>query len=177
MIALWVHQFRREEQAVQERAEALIALCGEQGFALFSAWGNIEQGWALSEQGQVEEGIARIREGLAAHRTTGAERNGTKYLALLAEAYGKAGRAEEGLPMLDGALAAADSSRERFYEAELYRLKGTLTLQKFQVSGSKFQVANTHHPAPKRRRKQKRFFSRPSRSLAARAQSLWSCGR
>jgi hypothetical protein len=33
--AAWLHQFRREGQAVQERAEAVIALCTEQGFPLW----------------------------------------------------------------------------------------------------------------------------------------------
>ena len=50
------------------------------------------------------------------------------FLALLAEAYGKAGQAEEGLTVLAEALARVDKTGERFYEAELYRLKGELTL-------------------------------------------------
>jgi len=59
---------------------------------------------------------------------------------LLAEAYGKVGEAEQGLAALVEALAQVEKTGERFYEAELYRVKGELTLQKFQVSGSKFQV-------------------------------------
>ena len=50
------------------------------------------------------------------------------YLVLLAEAYGKAGQAEEGLATLAEALSVVDKSGERFYEAELYRLKGELLL-------------------------------------------------
>ena len=51
------------------------------------------------------------------------------FLALLAEAYGKAGQVEEGLTALAEALAVVDKTGERYYEAELYRLKGELTLQ------------------------------------------------
>ena len=40
-----------------------------------------------------------------------------------------------GLSVLAEALAQVDKTGERFYEAELYRLKGTLTLQS-QVPGS-----------------------------------------
>ena len=62
---------------------------------------------------------------------------------LLAEVYGKAGQAEEGVRVLADAKAVVDKTAERQVEAELYRLKGTLTLQKeFQVQGSKFQVEN-----------------------------------
>src|SRR5262249_55662603 len=45
------------------------------------------------------------------------------------------------------ALARVDSTGERVYEAELYRLKGQLTLQKFQVSSSKFQVSSNPQAA------------------------------
>jgi predicted ATPase/class 3 adenylate cyclase len=138
--ALRLHQYSREEQATQGRAEALITLSTEQGFAFTLAWGTMMRGWAVAEQGQWEEGIAQMRQGLAAHRATGAEANRPYYLACLAEAHGKVGQTEEGLAMLAEALAVVDKTGEREWEAELYRLKGQLTLQKFQVSGSKFQV-------------------------------------
>ncbi len=54
------------------------------------------QGWALAEQGQREEGIGQMRQGLAALRATGTEASRPSYLALLAEAYGKGEQAEEG---------------------------------------------------------------------------------
>lgn len=135
-----LHQLRREKQATQERAEETITLSTEQGFALWLANGTILQGWALAEQGQVEEGIVQMQQGLTAWRATGAELWRPHYLALLAEACGKGGQAEEGLNVVAEALAFVDKTGERVHEAELYRLKGALTLQKFQVSSSKFQV-------------------------------------
>jgi predicted ATPase len=51
------------------------------------------------------------------------------YLALLAEVYSKAGQAEEALTLLAEAQAVVHRTRERWWEAELYRLKGALTLQ------------------------------------------------
>jgi predicted ATPase len=86
------------------------------------------RGWALAEQGQGEEGIAQIRQGLTAYRATGAELMRSYFLALLAEACGKAEQAKEGLAALAEALTVVDKSGERFYEAELYRLKGELLL-------------------------------------------------
>jgi TOMM system kinase/cyclase fusion protein len=141
-----LHQFRREQQAAQERAEALMTLSSEQEFALRLAEGTIVRGWALAEQGKGERGIEQIRQGLTAYRATGQEAGRLYYLALLAEAYGKVGQPEEGLALLAEALAMVDKTGERFYEAELYRLKGQLTLQKFQVPGSKFQVPPSPQP-------------------------------
>ncbi|HEV8718692.1 MAG TPA: hypothetical protein VGX03_38470 [Candidatus Binatia bacterium] len=59
---------------------------------------------------------------------------------MLARAYGKAGQLDEGLTVLDGALAAARKNGQRLADAWIQWLKGELTLQKFQVSGSKLQV-------------------------------------
>jgi predicted ATPase len=133
-----LHLFRREEQAVQERAEAVITLSTEQGFPHLLADGTVDQGWALAAQGQGEQGIAQMHQGVAAFRATGAELSRTWYLGPLAEAYGKVGQAGEGLTLLAEVLDLVHKTGERVWEAELYRLKGQLTLQKFQVSGSKF---------------------------------------
>jgi len=59
---------------------------------------------------------------------------------MLTEGYKRVGQAEEGLAALAEALAAVDKTGERWYEADLYRLKGELTLQLFKVQGSKFQA-------------------------------------
>jgi predicted ATPase len=85
--------------------------------------------WALAEQGQVEEGMSQIRQGLVTHQAAGAGIFHSYFLALLVEVYGKAGQADEGLATLTEALTVVDRSGERFYEAELYRLNGELTLQ------------------------------------------------
>jgi TOMM system kinase/cyclase fusion protein len=127
--AAWLHQLRREGQAVQEPAAAVIALSTDQGFLFWVAWGTILQGWALAEQGQSAEGMAQMCQGIAAWRATGAELQRPYYLALLAEAYGKAGQADEGLRVLAEALTAVHTTGERQHEAELYRLKGELLLQ------------------------------------------------
>ena len=106
-----------------------MSLATEHGFPFFSVQGAILLGWALAEQGQIEAGIARIREGLTTFQNMGIESTRSYNLALLAEAYEKAGQIEEGLRTLAEALAKVDKTGERFYEAELYRLKGELTLQ------------------------------------------------
>jgi predicted ATPase len=123
-----LHQRRRDVQVTQEKARMLITLSQEQGFPTFVTWGGKLRGWALAGQGQVEEGITQMRQGMAAWRDTGAEMWRAHWLALLAEVYGKVGQAEEGLTALVEALAVVDKTGERFYEAEMYRLRGELTL-------------------------------------------------
>jgi predicted ATPase len=142
-----IHQFRRERALTQERAEAVITRAREQGYSQWLGPGTILQGWALAEQGQSEEGISQIRQGLATHLAVGAGIFHSFFLALLAEAYGKAGQAEDGLAALAEALEAVDRTGERFYEAEVYRIKGELTLQEAsQKSKGKAQKAKVLNP-------------------------------
>src|SRR5262249_27301312 len=90
--AALLHQLRRDRALTQEWAEAGITLAREQGFPLGLGQGTILQGWALAEQGQSEEGISQIRQGLATHQAVGAGIFQSYFLVLLAEAYGKAGQ-------------------------------------------------------------------------------------
>jgi TOMM system kinase/cyclase fusion protein len=136
-----IHQFRREGQAVQEQAEAAMALSTEQGFASRLAMGLFLRGWALAEQGQGEEGIAQMRQGLAARHAIGEDVDRAYYLTLLAEVYGRLGQIDEGFALLAEALAAVQHTREHWTEAELCRLKGELLLK--QAVGVGLKPATT----------------------------------
>ncbi len=151
-LAAKLHQFRREGQATQERAEAAMALGTEQGFPFWLAYGAILRGWVLAEQGQGEEEITQMHQGLATWRATGAEANRPYYLALLAEAYGKVGQTEKGLTVLTEALATVDRTGERFYEAELYRLRGELTLAQSRVQSLESGVQKSQKAKGKSRK-------------------------
>jgi len=126
----FLRQFRREAQAVQECAEALIALSTEKGFPLWLSWGTILRGWARALQGEGAEGIAQMHQGAVAYRRTGAELQRPYYLSLLSEAYGEVGQPEEGLKVLVEALALVDKNGEPYWEAEVHRRKGELLLMK-----------------------------------------------
>ncbi|MBI3800074.1 MAG: hypothetical protein HY268_24250, partial [Deltaproteobacteria bacterium] len=128
IFATFLHQLRREAPTTREQAEAAIVLSTEQEFPYWSAWGTIFQGWALAEQSQEAEGIVQMDQGLVAYRATGTELVQPYILALLAEAYGKAGQTEDGLAAVAEALQRVEKNDERFYEAEVYRIKGELLL-------------------------------------------------
>jgi predicted ATPase len=124
---------RKEVQAVQERAEALITLCSEHGFAYRLIWGKLLRHWALAEQGQVAESIVQMQQHLTAYQEIGAENWRPLFLALLAEAYGKGGQVEEGLTTLTEALAVVNKTGEHIVEAELYRLRGEFMLARSSI--------------------------------------------
>jgi predicted ATPase len=98
------------------------------------------RGWALAEQGQGEEGITLMCQGLAAWRATGAAVAASYFLALLIEAYRRKGQVAEGLDRLAEALEIIHKTGEGNSEAEIYRLKGELLLQQSQDNSSKAEA-------------------------------------
>lgn len=122
-----VHQFRREPGASQQQADAMLALCKQQGFPFWVPAGNILRGWALAQSGH-EEGMAQIRQGLDARRAMGVRLPRPYFFALLAEGYGKTGQAEAALNALTDTVGAKNKTAERWWEAEQCRLKGELLL-------------------------------------------------
>ena len=127
--AAWLHQYRQEAELAVARAEAAFTIATEHGFELLLPFSLIFKGWGLAAQGQPQQGLTYLRQGIDAYLATGAELGRLHFMALLAETYGRLGQSEHGLIVLDEAVEVANENGERFYEAELYRLQGALRLQ------------------------------------------------
>jgi len=130
-----LQQFCGARDVVEKQAAAAIAVSTEYRFPYYLAWGTILHGWAVAERGQIELGMAEMREGLAAMRANGCECRRSYYLSLLAQACGHGGQIEEGLDLLQEALTSAEASGEHWKDAELYRLKGELLAASGAPSG------------------------------------------
>ena len=134
-----LHQLRREVRETRRVAEALLLQAGEQGVTWWLEGGRALRGWALAQQGRWSEGVAQVREGIAGLRASGIEMRRTFHLALLVESLKAGDQIEEGLAVAAEALAVVEATGERFYEAELHRLRGELLLR---------QVAGEGRPSP-----------------------------
>ena len=140
----------------------MLALCAEHGFGQYFSYGRLLHGWALMAQGQGDEGLDQMRQGLTAYQAT-ATTWLPYFLALLAEGYGQVGAADEGLHALAEALTTVQHTGERVWEAELHRLKGELLLQ----ARPSLQRLEATCRTPQQRR---RVFIRPS-TVARRQQA------
>jgi class 3 adenylate cyclase/predicted ATPase len=123
-----VRQFTGQWDVLRDRIETAISMATEHGFALVLGVGPIMRGWALVAEGQAEEGIKQISQGLERYRATGAAVQLPHLLTALIEAYNKLEQPEEGLTALAKAQALVEKTGERYYEAELERLKGEVLL-------------------------------------------------
>jgi predicted ATPase len=107
----------------------LATLTTEHGFTGVNALGMCIHGWAQSKQASGEEGATLIQRGMDGWQATGALINRPFHLTLLAEAYRESEQVEDGLNVLLEAIALVEDTGERYWEAEIYRLKGELLLQ------------------------------------------------
>ncbi|MER3448153.1 MAG: hypothetical protein C4291_15620 [Candidatus Dadabacteria bacterium] len=140
LFAARLHHLRQEWHLAEEWADTLISLSNNQGFKLLLTLGTILRAVVLAEQEQKEERITEICRGLAAWEATGAELGRPYHLALLAEVCRKKGKNEEGLSIIDNALTAIGKTTERWYEAEVYRLRGELLLGLSQENQSEAET-------------------------------------
>jgi DNA-binding winged helix-turn-helix (wHTH) protein/predicted ATPase len=122
------YQGLRDVPAVYEHAEAAVALSTEQGFSFWAAWGTILRGWALAMQGQGEAGMAQVHQGTAAMRATGSVVF-SLFCAVRADVCAHLGPMADGLQALAEASILVEQREERFWEAEVSRLRGVLLLR------------------------------------------------
>jgi predicted ATPase len=87
------------------------------------------RGWALAMQGQGKEGMAQLRQGIAAWRATGAAQHVPYHCTMLADVAAHLGHVEDGLQALAEAHTLVEQQEERYWEAEVHRLRGVLLLR------------------------------------------------
>ena len=105
-------------------ASDLIELSTRQNFAFWLPAGEILRGWARSASGNTAEGISWIEGGIRDYRATGAMLRMPYFLALNAESLHFADRVPEALEAITEAEAWVERSEERWWCAELHRLRG-----------------------------------------------------
>jgi len=164
--AAHVSQLRRDVRAVYEHAEAVVALATEQGFPLWAAMGTSLRGWALARQGQGEQGLAQVRQGMAAFRATGAALSVPYLCTVLAEVCDPLGHTEDGLRALVEARTLVEQHEERYWEAEVDRLRGVVLLRQAVAPQAEAEAWLQRALATARQQQAKSLELRAATSLA-----------
>ena len=120
--AAFLGLFRRNPEAVATYSQALADTATRYDFPAY--WAGIAvflQGWAKSR-------LAEMRHGLAIYREQG--RIWLLPEVVVAEAEASAGETDAGLSRVDGALAEAERTEQRWYEAEMHRIRAEILLKR-----------------------------------------------
>jgi class 3 adenylate cyclase/tetratricopeptide (TPR) repeat protein len=125
----WIHLFRGDIRRTKEMSETCLSLCEEGGFGLFLPMGGIIHGWSLTfDEKTHAEGIERVRQGIYSFQEAGAELFCSHWYALLGDLYLKAGMSNEAGDAISQGFSFANKNSERYFEAELFRLRGELIM-------------------------------------------------
>lgn len=124
-----VHHIRRDTPAALRRATESLELAREQGFATWIGISQMIAGESLVRNADVQRGLGEIASGMQAHSKMEASAYQPFGISLLAKSLLGAHRLDEALDAVTKALAIAERTGERFYLAELWRLKGEILAQ------------------------------------------------
>jgi predicted ATPase len=118
------HQLRRDWARVAAFVRSLGELAVEQDMAFWANAARHLHGFVLAVEGEPRKGIAEIRRALDANRSMGAELFRPYSLCFIADTLGRMGEADEALAAADEARSAIEKSDERWWEAEVFRVRG-----------------------------------------------------
>jgi DNA-binding SARP family transcriptional activator len=144
-IGVYAAIVRRDPGLLRERAATAAALSSKWGFGMLESLATVPLGWVQAIEGDPAAGAALLNQGLTRWAETGTQVSRAVLLGLLAEAEQLADGPEEALRLLDDALAQVERTGERYFEAELHRLRGEslLALSLSQAAGAAFRASIT----------------------------------
>ena len=123
-----LQQLCADEDTARASAEEALALTTEYEVPYYRAWSAILVSYALACEQPGAPTIASLRESIAAFKASGARLRLPYYFGLQALVCGRGGCAEDGLAAVDDGMAASRVHNERWWDAELHRVRGELLL-------------------------------------------------
>ena len=132
-----VHNFRGEFDDARTWAESAIAVCEDAGFVVWLAHAKVMHGRVLAALGEPERGVQEMQLGYDMWAETGAVVTQPFYLAMQSEGLALAGEYERALDVVDRALQVVEAHGERYYEAEIRRLRGEFAFRVAERTGAR----------------------------------------
>jgi serine/threonine protein kinase/predicted ATPase len=163
--AVGLAAYERNPAESERLASDLIELSTRHHFVHWLAVGAIYRGWARSISGDSAEGIPWIERGIRDYRATGAVLDLPCFLGLKAVALHLANRTSEALEAIDEAEALVERFEQRYWCAELHRLRGVI---RASLGAEEIEIKASFYAAISTARKQK------SISLAKRAEESYA---
>jgi len=123
-----LHQLCADQALARASSEEALALTTEYKAPYYRAWSAILVSCALACEQPGTSTIASLRDSIAAFKASGARLRLPYFFGLLAQACGRAACAEDGLAAVEEGMAASRTHNERWWDAELHRVRGELLL-------------------------------------------------
>jgi class 3 adenylate cyclase/predicted ATPase len=146
--------------------DELVALADEKGAAFMKAWGMLFQGSLLTLTGKASNAIEIISSGLTALQSTGATLFVPLHLAYLSSAYAELGKFDDAWRCLDEAMRAVETTKERWLQADIYRIAAQIALKSPEPDAAKAEAYFERALAVARQQQAKSWELRAAISMA-----------
>jgi class 3 adenylate cyclase/predicted ATPase len=167
--ALWTHILRGNYVATNAYSDELVALADEKGALLWKALGMVLEGCVMALTGKVSNAVKTLTFGITAYRSTGATSYIPAHLSYLARAYAELGKFDDAWRCIGEAMAAIETTRERWYEAEVNRMAGEIVLMSPEPDTAKAEAYFERALAVARKQQARSWELRAATSMA----QLW----
>ncbi|WP_024514375.1 adenylate/guanylate cyclase domain-containing protein [Bradyrhizobium sp. Tv2a-2] len=148
------------------RADEVVALADKSGSLFWKTAGMINQGTVLALTGNASDAVDLIASALASYRSMGAQLFTPFYLSCLAQAHAQLGHANDARRRINEAMMAAQTTKERWYEADIHRIAGEIALMSPERDAAKAEAYSERSLAIARARQTKSFELRAATSMA-----------
>jgi class 3 adenylate cyclase/predicted ATPase len=115
--------------AAIEQSDEVVRLADEKNAAIWKALATMQKGCVLALSGKASEGIEMITSGIATYKSTGSRVYLPIFLGHLARAYAEVDQFDDAWHCIGETLSAVETTKERWYEAEINRISGEIALK------------------------------------------------
>jgi predicted ATPase/class 3 adenylate cyclase len=148
------------------QCEELVALADEKGSPFWKAFGMLRQGCLLALTGKASDAVRVITSGITAFRSTGATLWPPLYMSQLASAYAELGQFDDAWRCVGEAMTVAETTKERWCDAEINRVAGEIALKSPEADTAKVEAHFEQALAVARQQQAKSWELRAAMSLA-----------
>jgi predicted ATPase len=152
--------------AASAQFDEIVALADEKDALYWKAAGRTFQGTLLALTGEASDAVQLITSGMTAFRSTGSTLYDPTFLSHLAWAYAALGQFEEAWRCIGEAITAVETTNETWFEAEINRIAGEITLMSPEPDVAKAQEYFERALAVSRQQQAKSWELRAAMSLA-----------
>jgi predicted ATPase len=165
-VTSWTHIFCGNYATTNAQTDELVALAHEKGALFREAQGMVQQGYVLALTGKALDAVPTLTSGITAFRSTGATLWMPLYLSCLARAYAELGQFDDAWSRIGDAMTAVETTKERWYEAEVHRVAGEIALLPSEPDAAKAEAYFERALAVARAQQAKSWELRASMSMA-----------
>ena len=164
--ASFTHIHCAKYAAANGEANELVALVEEKAVFFWKAHGMLLQGCVLALTDKASDAVQMISSGITAFRATGTASLMTAYLSYLARAHAELGQFDDAWRCIREAMTAVETTKEKWWEAEVYRTAGEIALKSPQLDAAKAEAYFQRALAVARQQQAKSWELRAAMSLA-----------